>query len=95
MAISQETLKHLAHLARIELKPEELDTLSGQLKDVLDFIDKLKQLDTSKTTPTSHILPMNNVLRKDSPDKSLDITATMGNAPQKDGDFFVVPKIIV
>jgi len=94
MAISQDTIKHLAHLARLELKAEESHTLVTQLKDILDFIDKLKQLDTAKTAPTSHILPINNVLREDNPGKSLDIAKTLENAPQKDGDFFVVPKVI-
>jgi aspartyl-tRNA(Asn)/glutamyl-tRNA(Gln) amidotransferase subunit C len=94
MAISQDTIKHLAHLARLELKAEESQTLATQLKDILDFIDKLKQPDTAKTAPTSHILAINNVLREDNPGKSLDIAETLENAPQKDGDFFVVPKVI-
>ncbi|MFA5114677.1 MAG: Asp-tRNA(Asn)/Glu-tRNA(Gln) amidotransferase subunit GatC, partial [Candidatus Omnitrophota bacterium] len=58
------------------------------------FIDKLKELDTSKTAPTSHILPINNVLRDDRPGESLAIGRTLENSPQKDGDFFAVPKVI-
>ena len=48
MAITKETVKYVAHLARIELKPKELEKLSGQLKEILDFIDKLKKVDTKK-----------------------------------------------
>lgn len=94
MAIDKETVKYVAHLSRIELEPKELDKLSGQLKDILDFIDKLKKLDVSDIKPTSHILPVNNVLREDSPKPSLPLEKTLMNAPLKEGNFFVVPKII-
>ncbi len=94
MAIDKETVKYVAHLSRIELEPKELDKLAGQLKDILDFIDKLKKADISDTRPTSHILPISNVLREDTPRRSLPIDKTLRNAPVKDGNFFVVPKVI-
>jgi len=94
MAIEKKTVEHVAHLARIELEPAELDKLAGQLKDILDFIDKLNKVDVSNIEPTSHILPMNNVLRPDAPRPSLPIERTLGNAPEKDGNFFVVPKVV-
>jgi len=94
MAIDKKVVEHVAHLARIELKPAELDTLSGQLKDILDFIDKLNKVDVSNIKPTSHILPINNVLRDDVQKPSLPIEKTLSNAPEKEGNFFVVPKII-
>lgn len=94
MQLPKETVKSLGTLARMELAQEELKLLSGQLEDILRFIDKLKELDTSKTVPTSHILPINNVLREDKPGKSLAIARTLENSPQKDGDFFAVPKVI-
>jgi aspartyl-tRNA(Asn)/glutamyl-tRNA(Gln) amidotransferase subunit C len=94
MAISKETVKYLAHLARMELKAAELNTLAGQLKDILGFIDKLRHLDVSRIPATSHILPINNVLREDRSGESLAIARALENAPQKDGSFFVVPKVI-
>ena len=94
MAISKETVKYVAHLARIELKPKELDKLSGQLKDILGFIDKLKQADIKDISPTSHILPINNVLREDKPRISLSIDKALQNAPKPEGNFFGVPKVI-
>jgi aspartyl-tRNA(Asn)/glutamyl-tRNA(Gln) amidotransferase subunit C len=94
MVITKETIEYVANLARIELSPEELDRFSRQLEDILDFIDKLKKLDTSHTSPTSHILPINNVLRQDSPKPSLPVEKVLANAPSKDGNFFVVPKVI-
>ena len=94
MAIDKETVKYAAHLARIELKPKELEKLSQQLQDILDFIDQLKKIDIKDIHPTSHILPINNVLREDCPRESLPSEKTLMNAPVKEGNFFVVPKII-
>ena len=94
MSIDKKTLEDVAHLARIELDAKELERLSKQLEHILAFIDKLSTLDTANITPTSHILPINNVLRKDEPRKSLPIEKTLMNAPAKQGNFFVVPKII-
>ena len=94
MAITKDTVKHVAHLARIDLAAKELETLSRQLEDILDFIDKLKQVDIKDIAPTSHILPINNVLRDDSPRESLSSGQALENAPQKHGNFFGVPKVI-
>lgn len=94
MSIDKETVKYTAHLCRIELQEKELDKLSTQLKGILDFIDKLKQVDVGKIMPTSHILPVKNVLREDSPKDSLPVEKVLANAPQKKGNFFVVPKVI-
>lgn len=94
MAIDKETVKYVANLARIELMDDELKKLSEQLKQIVDFIDKLKLLDIRDIEPTSHILPINNVLRDDQPRESLPISKTLENAPFKEGNFFVVPKVI-
>jgi len=94
VAVSKETVKYMAHLARIELKPKELEKLSQQLKDILGFIDKLKKLDIKNINPTSHILPINNIFREDAPRKSLPGDKVLDNAPQKQGNFFGVPKVI-
>ena len=94
MAITKETVKYVANLARIELKPQELEKMSGQLKDILGFIDKLGKVDIKNISPTSHILPINNVLRNDQPQESLSADKALENAPHREGNFFVVPKII-
>ena len=94
MAIDKETVKYVANLARIELKPEELDKLSSQLEDILNFIDKLKELNIQDINPTSHILPISNVLREDAPGESLSCEKALANAPRREGNFFVVPKVI-
>lgn len=94
MSITKETVEYVANLARMELSSVELERLAGQLKDILDFIDKLKQLDIKEVNPTSHILPINNVFRKDEPRESLSTAKALGNAPAREGNFFAVPKVI-
>ena len=94
MSIDKETIKHVAHLARIELQPIELEKLSVQLEDILGFIDKLSNLDVSGVVPTSHILPISNVLRPDQPQASLTPEKALENAPSKKENFFSVPKIL-
>jgi aspartyl-tRNA(Asn)/glutamyl-tRNA(Gln) amidotransferase subunit C len=94
MAINRETVEYVAHLARIELQPKELEKFSKQLHDILDFIDTLTKVDIKDIAPTSHILPINNVLRDDLPKGSLPLEKVLENAPSREGNFFVVPKVI-
>jgi len=94
MSIAKEKIKHVAHLARIELPPNELDKLSGELDKILGFIDKLKYLDVDQVKPASHILPISNVLRDDKLHVSFSPNKALENAPSKKGNFFSVPKII-
>ncbi len=94
MSLSPETVKYVADLSRIELTAAELEKLSKQLLAVLDYIDQLKELDVSQVPATSHILPLQNVLRKDTPAPSLTPDKALHNAPDHQGNFFGVPKVI-
>lgn len=94
MSIDKETVKYVAELCRIELDAAELEKFPPQLQAIIDFIDKLKRVDTRNVTPTSHILGVTNVLREDAPSEAFSPEEALKNAPQKDGNFFVVPKII-
>ena len=94
MAISREIVQKTAHLSRIALEEHELDKFARQLQAILSFIDTLSKVDVSSVSPTSYILPINNVLRDDLPGESLPIDKTLANAPKKDGRFFGVPKVI-
>lgn len=94
MAITKDTVKYVAHLARIDLEPKELEELARQLDEILGFIDKLKRADIKDVAPTSHILPISNVLREDSAAPSLSPDKALENAPQREGKFFGVPKVI-
>jgi aspartyl-tRNA(Asn)/glutamyl-tRNA(Gln) amidotransferase subunit C len=94
VAIDKKTVEYAAHLARIELQNKEPETLSKQLQDVLDFIDKLKKADVDGVSATSYILPVTNILREDSVKPSLPVEEVLKNAPGRQDSFFTVPKII-
>lgn len=94
MEITEKVVEYAANLSRIELQKEELGKLAKQLQDILGFIDKLKKLDVGDISPTSHILPVNNVLREDQPKDSLLCDKALTNAPHREGNFFGVPKVI-
>lgn len=94
MGVNKETVEYVAHLARIELTQDELERLSSQLSSIVGFIDKLSELNVQNISPTSHILPINNILREDLPKGSLPVNKVLENAPVKEGNFFEVPKVI-
>jgi len=94
MPISKEDVLKVAHLARINLSEEELRLFPGQLEAILDFIDKLKQLDVSSVKPTSHVLGIKNILRADTPKESLKKEDVLKNAPESAKGHFKVPKVI-
>jgi aspartyl-tRNA(Asn)/glutamyl-tRNA(Gln) amidotransferase subunit C len=94
MAITKDTVKYVAQLARIELKAKELEELAGQLQEIINFIDKLKKIEIKNIPATSHILPISNVFREDKPQESLAEDKALKDSPQREGDFFGVPKVI-
>jgi len=94
MAITKQSIEYVAHLSRIDLSPEELEKFSGQLAQIVAFIDKLKQLDVEHVSPTSHILPIQNVLRQDVPGQSLPVAQVLADAPKQQDNLFAVPKIL-
>jgi aspartyl-tRNA(Asn)/glutamyl-tRNA(Gln) amidotransferase subunit C len=93
--IDKTTVKHVAHLSRLELNDKELETYSGQLAAILSYIDKLNEIDTKDVAPTSHaIASLKNVFRKDVLKPSIGAKESLKNAPATEGDFFKVPQII-
>jgi aspartyl-tRNA(Asn)/glutamyl-tRNA(Gln) amidotransferase subunit C len=89
--ISRESLLHVAHLARLELRDDELARLEGQLNDILAAVSKVAELDLSDVPPTSHPLDIVNVWGEDEPRPCLTVEEALANAPERDGDFFKVP----
>jgi len=85
---------YIANLARLALTDEEIKRLGKQLNDILDYINKLNEVNTKDVESTSHVLPLQNVDRDDSVKASLPIQEVLKNAPSKEGDFFKVPKVI-
>ena len=94
MAIDPKTVKHVARLARLQLGPEELARYEKQLGAILDYIAKLEKLDVSALEPLAHAVDTSNVFRDDVPRPSLPRDAALQNAPEKNADFFIVPKIV-
>jgi aspartyl-tRNA(Asn)/glutamyl-tRNA(Gln) amidotransferase subunit C len=94
MGISRDTVKYVANLAHIKLSAKEEERLSKQLKQIINFVDKLKEVDISSVEPTSHILSISNVFREDRISESLALEDVLNNAPQTKDGFFVVPKVI-
>jgi aspartyl-tRNA(Asn)/glutamyl-tRNA(Gln) amidotransferase subunit C len=93
-SLSIDDVRKVAKLARLALPDDRLQTLTGQLESILHYIDKLKQIDTSGVEPMAHALPVKNVLRDDIPQPGLPLEKVLMNAPETDGPFFKVPKVI-
>jgi len=94
MAASDIDIKYVAHLARLQLTPEEEKKLGAQLGNILGYIEKLNQLDVSGVEPTAHAVPMVNVTRPDEIRPSLPHDDALRNAPAQANGLFIVPKIV-
>ncbi len=93
--ISREKIEHLARLALIDLSEEEKENISKQLNNILDYFQKLNELDTSNVEPTRHVIDdLKNVFREDIPGKSLTQEEALRNARDKQDGFFKAPRII-
>ncbi|MFW6386892.1 MAG: Asp-tRNA(Asn)/Glu-tRNA(Gln) amidotransferase subunit GatC [Bacillota bacterium] len=92
--ISKEEVRHIADLAHLELSEADVETFTRQLGDILDYIEKLDELDTGDVVPTSYTIPMRNILRGDDVEESMEREKVLQNAPEvKDGQFRVPPII--
>ena len=87
-------INHVALLARLELTDSEKDLFSRQVGDIIDYMKKLNELDTSGIEPTAHVLPLKNVFRDDKTRESLPQVKAMQNAPDQSEGFYRVPRII-
>jgi aspartyl-tRNA(Asn)/glutamyl-tRNA(Gln) amidotransferase subunit C len=89
--VDRETLLHVANLARLELREDELERLGAQLNDILAAVSKVAELDLSDVPPTSHPLDLVNVWADDEPHACLTLEEVFANAPAREGDYFKVP----
>jgi aspartyl-tRNA(Asn)/glutamyl-tRNA(Gln) amidotransferase subunit C len=85
---------HVALLARLKLSDDEKELFSRQVGSILDYINKLDELDIKDIEPTAHILPVKNVFREDEARPSLPREKALQNAPESNDNFYRVPKII-
>jgi aspartyl-tRNA(Asn)/glutamyl-tRNA(Gln) amidotransferase subunit C len=91
MAIERERVEHVARLARLDLREEEVVSLTRELGAILDAVSKVAELDLADVPPTSHPLDLVNVWADDEPHASLPLEDALANAPARDGDLFRVP----
>lgn len=94
MKITAEEIERVAVLARLRLTGEEKAQLTRQLDEVLEYMEKLNQVDTAAIQPFAQALDTANLLREDAVTNEPNAEALLANAPDRDGTFFKVPKII-
>jgi len=87
-------VKYVAHLARLNLSPEEEQKFGTQLSQVLGYVEKLNQVDVSQVEPTAHAMPLVNVTRPDETQPSISNEEALRNAPASANGLFIVPKIV-
>ena len=92
--IDIKTVDEIAHLARLEFKDDAKEGIINDMNRMLDFIEKLNELDTDKIEPLIYMTQEQNVLREDEPKVTLTQKEALKNAPQKDTDYFKAPKVI-
>jgi aspartyl-tRNA(Asn)/glutamyl-tRNA(Gln) amidotransferase subunit C len=92
--ITMKEVEHVARLSRLALSDDEKERMRRELDGILSYIDKLRALDTAGVPPTSHAVPMTNVMREDEPRPSLAQDEMLANAPDRSGELIRVPKII-
>lgn len=94
MRISKKEIEHIAMLARLSLSEKEKELYGAQLSKILDYMEKLNELDTKDIEPTSHIITLNNVMRDDVLEDSIPREEALKNAPSRSEKFYRVPRII-
>ena len=94
MTIDLKTVKHISKLSRISIKEEKAKRLTNDLNSIFKFIEKLNELDTSKTEPLTSVAETTLKLRKDKIESKNIREDILKNSPDKNKDFFVVPKVV-
>ncbi len=92
--ISLDQVRHVAKLARLALSEEQLTKLAPQLAAILGYVEQISKIDMTGVQPMAHALPLHNIFREDIVEPSLPLQEVLKNAPQTDGPFFKVPKIL-
>ncbi len=94
MQVDSTLVNHLAHLSRLTISEDKMDKLVADMQDLVGFVEKLNELDTTGTAPLMHMGDAYNVLREDEVQGSISREKALQNAPASDGQFFMVPKVI-
>lgn len=94
MAIDKDTVKHVAHLARLSMSEEEVDLFTKDLDAIIQYAEQLNEVNTENIEPTTHVLDLKNVMRKDEAKKWLSQEEALKNAPDKKDGQIKVPSIL-
>lgn len=94
MAVSIDEVRHIARLARLEFDADGEQRLAREMTAILEYMEMLEELDTTDIEPMSHVLDLTNVARPDVARQRISRDEALANAPETDGEFFRVPKVI-
>jgi aspartyl-tRNA(Asn)/glutamyl-tRNA(Gln) amidotransferase subunit C len=94
MSVTSNEVKKIAELARLEFNDKEIDNYTLEMNKILDYMEKLNELDTIDIEPLSHPIENTNIFREDILKKSVDRDSALENAPDKTSEYFKVPKVI-
>ena len=94
MKLSLDEVRHIAQLSRLAISEDETELYAPQLSKIIDYVEQLNNIDTSTIEPTSHIIPLNNVMADDILGDSLPRLEALKNTPDTTGKFYRIPKII-
>jgi aspartyl-tRNA(Asn)/glutamyl-tRNA(Gln) amidotransferase subunit C len=94
MALTGDQVRWVAHLARLEFSPEELALFTDQLSAIVEYVNKLQEVNTDGVEPMAHALPIQNVFRPDELGVCLPVEEALANAPDRRGDFYGVPAVL-
>jgi aspartyl-tRNA(Asn)/glutamyl-tRNA(Gln) amidotransferase subunit C len=94
MAITIKDVEHIAKLAKLEFTDAEKEKFTHQMNKILEYMDQLNSLDTNNVEPLSHVIELSNVFRADEVKPGVSTEEALKNAPEKNEQFFKVPKVI-
>ena len=94
MSVDADTVRRIAHLARIKVADEEIEHLRGELNAILAFVEQLSQVNVDGVEPMTSVTPMRIKKRPDVVTDGGDVEALLANAPAREGNFFLVPKVV-
>ena len=92
--IDENEVRKVAKLSRLDLSEKEISEFTGQLSAIIEYVEKMNELDTENVEPLAHCLGVSDCFREDIAKESLGTEKTLSNAPQQDGQFFIVPKVL-
>ena len=94
MKITEELIDHIAHLARLEFQGEDKVSIKKDMERMIEFVDKLSEVDTTNVEPLIFMSEEINCLREDEPKVTVTHEEALRNAPKKDSDYFRIPKVL-